>query len=195
MWQSRLKLGALAVAGFIGFTAPGYAQNTQQGPSGQQGQGRQQQTQQAQAPKSMKDALVGTWRLLIDDAVNPDNTQTPQFGPNPMGTLIFTANGHYSLQVMRDNRPKFSANDRMKGTADENKTAIQGITSHFGTYSVDEASKTLTFHIEGSAFPNWDGTTQKRTITSLTPNDELTYTLSMPSGGALPVTLAWKWVP
>jgi Lipocalin-like domain len=139
--------------------------------------------------------LVGTWRLLIADEVEPENTQKPLFGPKPMGILIFTANGHYSLQIMGYNRPKFAANDRTKGTADENKTAISQLVSHFGAYTVDQASETLTFRVEGSAFPNWDETTQKRMITSLTANEELTYTVPPPNAGVRPVMVAWRWAP
>jgi hypothetical protein len=51
--------------------------------------------------KSIKDQLVGAWTLLLDDGVKPDGTQIPVFGPNPVGTLIFTSNGRYSLQIMR----------------------------------------------------------------------------------------------
>jgi Lipocalin-like domain len=147
------------------------------------------------APKSTKDQLVGTWQLVIADAVNPDKSQTPQFGPNPEGTLIFTANGHYSLQIMRFNRPKFVANDRTKGTTDENKAAISQMVSHFGTWTVDEANKTITFRIEGSAYPNWEGTTQTRAIQSINPNDALVYTVPNPDAGTLPAMVAWKWVP
>jgi hypothetical protein len=173
----------------------GLAQNAQSPAAPAQAQPKPPTAADTTQPKSYKDMLVGTWRLLIADEVEPDNTQKPLFGPNPAGTLIFTANGHYSLQIMRYNRPKFAADDRTKGTADENKAAISQIVSHFGTYTVDEASKTLTFRIEGSAFPNWDETTQKRMITSLTVNDELTYTVPPPDASARPVMVAWRWVP
>jgi hypothetical protein len=47
--------------------------------------------------------------------------------------------------------------------------------------------------IEGSSFPNWDDTKQTRIITSLTPGDELTWTVPA-SAGAPPINVAWKWV-
>src|SRR5450631_2434149 len=39
--------------------------------------------------KSMKDQLVGTWTLLLNDNVKPDGSHEPLFGPNPSGTVIF----------------------------------------------------------------------------------------------------------
>ena len=44
--------------------------------------------------KSLKDQLVGAWTLLIDDNVRSDGTQTPMFGPNPNGIVIFDTSGH-----------------------------------------------------------------------------------------------------
>src|SRR6516162_5253494 len=87
--------------------------------------------------KSIKDQLVGTWTLLLDDNIKDDGSHVPAFGPNPEGTVIFTADGHYSLQISRYGRPAFASKDRMTGTADENKAVVQGIISHFGTYTVD----------------------------------------------------------
>jgi hypothetical protein len=185
---------ALATAAVLGLSGLTWAQNAQQGEQGRSSQ-QGQQAQPSAAPKSMKEALAGTWRLLIADAVNPDNTQTPLFGPNPSGSLIITPNGHFSLQVVRYNRPKFAANDRLKGTPDENKAAIQGIFTAFGAWTLDEPSKTLALRIEASSYPNLDETTQKYTITALNPNDVLTYTVPNPATGSLPLTVAWKWVP
>ena len=125
---------------------------------------------------SIKEQLVGAWTLLLDDGIKPDGTHVPAFGPIPVGTLIFTANGRYSLQIMRVvNRAPFASKDRYSGTADENKAVAQGTISHFGTYTVDEAGKAIVFHIEGSSFPNWENTNQKRLVTAIT-DEVLTYT-------------------
>jgi Lipocalin-like domain len=130
--------------------------------------------------KSMKDQLVGTWTLLLNDYVKADGTHVPAFGPNPTGSVVFSPDGHYSLQIMRASLPKFASSNRYKGTTDENKAVVGGIITHFGTFSVNDADKSLTFRIESSSFPNWSGTQQKRLITALT-DDVLTYTTPNPS--------------
>jgi hypothetical protein len=89
--------------------------------------------------------------------------------------LVFDGSGRYSIIFMRSNLPKFAASTADKGTADENKAVMQGIVAHFGTYSVNEADKTITSRAEGSWFPNQVGSDAKRIITSLTA-DELKYT-------------------
>jgi hypothetical protein len=142
--------------------------------------------------KSMKDLLVGTWTLLLTDYIKDDGTHVAGFGPNPDGSLIFTADGHYSLHIIRYGRPAFASKDRLKGTADENKAAVQGMISHFGTYTVDEANKTIAFRIAASSFPNWDATTQKRAVTAIT-DDVLTYnTPAASTSGYVRAEVAWK---
>ena len=66
------------------------------------------QTGAVAQPKPLKDQLVGTWALLLADDVKADGSQAGVFGPNPLGELIFTSDGHYSLQIARSNLPKFA---------------------------------------------------------------------------------------
>jgi len=142
--------------------------------------------------KSMKDLLVGSWTLLLADDIKDDGSHIAGFGPNPDGSLIFTADGHYSLQIFRYGRPAFASKDRLKGTAEENKAAVQGMVSHFGTYTVDEANKTVTFRLAASSFPNWDATAQKRAVTAIT-DEVLTYNAPAPStSGYVRAEVAWK---
>ena len=145
-------------------------------------------------PKPLKDQLVGTWTLLLSDNVKADGTQFGGYGPNPIGSVIFTADGHFSLAIVRSNVPKFAANDRLKGTPDEYKAAAQGSLAYFGTYTVNDADKTLNLRVEGSSYPNWNGTQQARKITAIT-DDTLTWTNPTPTtttGGTVRAELAWK---
>ena len=43
--------------------------------------------------------------------------------------------------------------------------------SVFGTYTVDEAKKTVTYNIVSRTFPNWEGEAQTRTIDKLTADE------------------------
>jgi len=82
---------------------------------------------------------------------------------------------------MRSDRPKFASNNRATGTPDENKAVVQGVTSYFGTYSVNEANKTFTIKFEGSAYPNLEGTEQTRAFTI--EGDQLMVTNPSPTVG------------
>ena len=139
--------------------------------------------------KSLKDQLIGTWTFVSSTGKLTDGS--PTWGTNPMGSLIFTENGRFSVQIMRSDRAKFASNNRMKGTSEEIKATVEGTISYFGKYIVDEAGKTVTYKIEGASFPNWNGTDQKRPIVSLT-SDELKYSNPAPSIGGPTTELTWK---
>ncbi len=70
------------------------------------------------------------------------------WGTNPKGLMIFTADGHYFWQIFRSDRPKFASKNRMQGTPEENAASLQGSLSYFGTYSVDEAKRTIAAIVE-----------------------------------------------
>jgi hypothetical protein len=139
----------------------------------------------AQSAKS----LVGTWTVVSSDNVDASGKKTAIYGPNLRGSLIFTSNGRYSLTLARASLPKIASDNRTKGTAEENQAVVAGSLAHFGKYTVDEKDKALTFHIETSTYPNWDGTTQKRPFT--VSGDELKYTNAAASGGGR-ADLVWK---
>jgi hypothetical protein len=190
MYRCNAFAGMLGVVAMAALMLPvaGHAQNAQPRPPGA-APTEQKAPAPAAQPKSMKEAIVGTWSLLIDDAVKPDGTHVPNFGPNPIGIAMFAADGHFTVAFSRAGRPKFASNNRGTGTAEENKAAVAGANAFFGTYAVNEADKSLTFRVEGSTYPNLEGTTQKRTITSLTAGDELTWTNPATKG-----EVALKWV-
>jgi len=125
--------------------------------------------------KSLKEQLVGTWTLVSANQVSKEGVKSDRWCPNPRGRAIFEANGRYTFMIFRTDIPKFASNNMNQVTAEEAKAAIQGMTANYGTWSIDEATKTLTTNIEGSSSPNLNGGTQKRIISSLSA-DELKYT-------------------
>jgi hypothetical protein len=67
--------------------------------------------------------------------------------------------------------PRIASNNRLAGTDADNRAIVQGTLALFGTYTVDEAKKTLTFNIVASTYPNAEGTSQTRTIDKLTADE------------------------
>lgn len=137
--------------------------------------------------KTLKEQVVGTWTYVSVDIVGTDGSRVPLYGPNPQGIASFDSNGHYILLTARRGQAKFASNNRNEGTPEENKAVVQGSIAHFGTYSVNDADRTITFHIEASTFPNWNGTEQKRPFTVTA--DELSWTTPASSGGSAEVVL------
>jgi hypothetical protein len=62
---------------------------------------------------------------------------------------IFDGTDHMSVQII--------AADRSKSASNSSRTPVEQEIGYFGTYSVDEAAKTVTYHIERCSFPQWDG--------------------------------------
>jgi Lipocalin-like domain len=139
--------------------------------------------------KSLKDQLVGSWIFVSSTTKAEDGS--PLWGTNPKGIVIFAANGRYSSHLMRSDRPKFAANSRAKGTSEENKAAVLGNISSFGTYTVDEAKKkTFTIRFEGSTYPNLEGTVQTRPFEIA--GDELRVTNPAPTVGGPPSNIVYR---
>jgi len=135
----------------------------------------------------LKEQIVGTWTYASVDTVRPDGSRVPMFGPNPRGRAVFDNNGRYMLMTARADQSKFASNNRAEGSPEEYKAVVQGSIAHFGRYTVNEADKTITFHIDTSTFPNWNGVEQKRPFT-LT-GDELKWQTAASSGGTAEVVL------
>src|SRR5713101_7856454 len=112
------------------------------------------------------------------------------YGPNARGRMMLGADGRYSIVLARATLPKFASNSRIKGTADEYKAVVEGSIAYFGTYTVDDGGKAITFNIEVSTFPNFDGTSQKRPIK--VAGDLLTYTVTTTSAPGPSADVVWK---
>jgi Lipocalin-like domain len=142
--------------------------------------------------KSIKDQIVGTWTFVSALDVHPDGKKTDPWGPNPKGIFMFDGNGRFAQFITRSDIPKFEGKTRDQGTAAENKAVMVGFVGNFGTYTVNEADKTITTHVEGGAFPNLVGADQKRIIVTLTA-DDLKYTNPATSTG-MTAEATWKRV-
>jgi hypothetical protein len=132
-------------------------------------------------------SIVGTWVLAGAEKLLPDGTRIADYGPDPHGLVIFTANGYYSVQIYRADRLKFSSEDKLKGTPEEYRDASLSTSVHFGRYSLDAANHTITFRIDRSSFPNQDDTTQVRPYEM--KGDELSWTVAPRPDGSVPITI------
>jgi hypothetical protein len=131
--------------------------------------------------------IVGTWVLSKAEKLLPDGTRISDYGENPHGLVVFTADGHYSVQIYRADRLKFSSGDKLKGTPEEYKEASLTTSVHFGRYTMDSAKHTITFHIDRSSFPNQDDTTQVRPYEMT--GDELSWKVAPRPDGSVPITI------
>lgn len=134
---------------------------------------------------SLHSRLVGTWRFVTTHLQREDGEKIELYGPSPNGIVIFTPDGHFVLINMRPDRPRFASGNTAQATDAENRAAMQGFVGYFGTYSVDEPRGTYTITIQGSSFPNYEGTGQQRQFTIA--DDTLSFINPSPTVGGLGV--------
>ncbi|MEO6436923.1 MAG: lipocalin-like domain-containing protein [Tepidisphaeraceae bacterium] len=136
--------------------------------------------------------VVGTWSL-VSSIAEKDGSKTDQFGSGAKGMLVLDSAGHFMLTIIGPELPRFASNNRAGGTPEENKAVVSKSIAMIGDYSISTSEKkTLTFKVDSSTFPNWNGTEQKRLLAPIV-NDELKYITPTASSGGVG-TVTWRRV-
>ena len=99
--------------------------------------------------KSLKEQIQGPWSLASCNSTTAKGEKTAYCANNPRGILILAGNGNYAVTVIAGGRK--DAND-------------PAIAANFGTWSVNEADKTLTRHFVGAREPANEGRDSKVNI-------------------------------
>jgi hypothetical protein len=95
----------------------------------------------AQSPNqkpSDRERLIGAWHLLRIESPGPNGNEAD--APQPAGILIYSRDGHVSVQLMYPQSQR----------ALNNQYVRDGYEASFGSYAMDEATHTLTHHVQGS---------------------------------------------
>lgn len=129
----------------------------------------------------LAEQIIGTWELVSSVDIDEAGNRTDTWGPEPLGTYMFGADGRFTQIVMRSGLPK--AASRQATTPEQAKAIVEGSLAMFGTYSVDEAASTINVHFLASTFAGFAGTDGKRVVTKATA-DEITFTNAARVGGA-----------
>jgi hypothetical protein len=131
---------------------------------------------------TLKQQLVGTWTLISVETTAPNGAKRQPFGANPNGMIMFDAAGRYVFAHGKNDRPKLKSANRSEATAQEFGAAALDFNAGYGTWSVNEADKTLTMKFEGQLSPNAEGRDAKATVSLA--GDELRLTFTTPATGA-----------
>ena len=118
--------------------------------------------------KSLKEQIQGPWSLASCNSTNAKGEKTVNCASNnPRGILILAGNGNYASTTIAGGRKDANA---------------PGVIANFGTWSVNEADKTLTLHFVAAARdPEIEGTDFKMNISL---NQEgMRVTRDRPDGG------------
>jgi hypothetical protein len=112
----------------------------------------------ASAPKHDAEMLIGAWRLVSYADTPEGAAPIYAFGKEPIGLWIFTADGHFSISIMR-NPPDINTT-----TTDPDPDACIPVwyCTYFGTYTVSDRGGLWVTHVIGSNIPTFIGTDQTR---------------------------------
>jgi hypothetical protein len=136
--------------------------------------------------------LIGAWNIVSITYQQGDKTTEP-YGRNVKGTQVFDANGRFAIVVTNGDLPKVASNNRETATAEESQKIVHGSIGYFGSYTTNAADNSVTVQIEGATFPNWVGTSQKRTYTI--SGDEMKLINPTASGGGTATVLMKRATP
>ena len=90
--------------------------------------------------EGIQDRFVGAWRLASLETQDADGKTHPA---DSTGLLVFTRDGHMSVQVMERNPPAHT-------TAASEQYSQGGYEASFGSYQINESIHTFTYHVEGA---------------------------------------------
>jgi tetratricopeptide (TPR) repeat protein len=144
--------------------------------------------------------LIGAWRLVSIEIQGPHgSTPDPFYNANPSGILIYDPSGWMSVQIVGQPRPAMeipaSRPAPADATQDRSKAAVlDTYYAYFGTWEYDEATSTVTHHLESSLIPGETGMSYSQTVT--VDGGQLTFEVRQEmAGGPAVRKKIWKRIP
>jgi hypothetical protein len=118
------------------------------------------------APPKLADEILGRWRLVaIESRDDPSKGWEQRYGASPLGYIQYGSDGFMSVQIVKMPRPRFASGKDRSPTPEEGRDAYLGYAAYFGSYTVKEGSRTVVHHVQGSLWPGYVGTDQRRPAT------------------------------
>jgi hypothetical protein len=130
--------------------------------------------------ETAKGPLTGSSWRLVSGTIDRGGKKIRFSAPRLQGFLVFDGSDHFLIVLTHFGRPPGS------------QPASQKSVACFGTYAINESDHTLSAHIDGSTFPKWVGSDQKRQFTLI--GDTLQWSNSSASGPGTTADLVWKRV-
>jgi Lipocalin-like domain len=91
-----------------------------------------------------REAIVGAWRLVHSVEYGPDCTPHYPFGPDAIGSIIYSESGAMAVQITRRERAE-----------DAGRTPVgpSDYLAYFGRYEVDTENQLVRHFLEGQLHP------------------------------------------
>lgn len=132
--------------------------------------------------------FLGAWSLVSYAHVLVSGEVTRPYGDSPLGQLVYEASGYMSAQLSVGEPARLASSDSGGATEVEAAKAWRGYFGYWGTYRVEAEAGVVLHRVEGSSFPNWIGTEQRRQFRFESP-DRLILEMQAQTGR---YTLVWQ---
>ena len=114
--------------------------------------------------------FIGVWKLVSGESKDQVTGEVRYpWGKNPVGKLSYDGAGRVYAQLMNPGRRyvggmanRGAAAAIATASADDMREMLTGFNAYFGTFEVDEPSRTVVHHLQSALIPSWVGTDQKR---------------------------------
>jgi hypothetical protein len=110
-----------------------------------------------------QNSLIGTWRLVSYEQHGSDGRVSFPLGEQPLGYLVYAADGYMSVQMMARQRPSLPGGDLGAGSIEDKAAALDTYRAYSGRYEID--GDRVIHHVQISSWPNRVGTDLVRTMT------------------------------
>jgi hypothetical protein len=107
-----------------------------------------------------REGVVGAWSLVSFDTDEGAGSSKPRFGPDPVGYLLYTADGHMAAVLAGTHRPELKSPSGSSATEAQRTQALANFLAYAGRYDV--RGDRVFHHVEVSVFTNLMGTTLER---------------------------------
>ncbi len=105
-----------------------------------------------------RDDLIGVWTLEDTYAEDDDGNRTPALGDDPIGRIMYTADGYMTAMTGRGDR-QLPATDASEA---DKAAAFDSYMTYAGRWTLRD--NVVTHQIEYATNPNWIGTARDRAI-------------------------------
>jgi hypothetical protein len=117
-----------------------------------------------------RNKFIGVWKLVSGESRNEVTGEVRYpWGRQPVGRLSYDEAGRVFAQLMNPGRRSVGgAANRGAAAAiatastDDMREMLTGFNAYFGTFDVDEPSRTMIHHLQSALIPSWVGTDQRR---------------------------------
>jgi hypothetical protein len=106
------------------------------------------------------EGVVGAWSLVSFDVDEGKGPSKPRFGPDPVGYLMYTADGHMAAVLAGTHRPELKSPSGTSATEEQRTQALLNFLAYAGRYEV--RGDRVFHHVDVSVFTNLMGTTLER---------------------------------